>query len=593
MITYEVIVVIVVLIGAVALFISEKLRSDVIGLLILVVLGCAGILAPKDLLAGFGNQAVITIAAMFILSAALMRTGVVSLLGSKMALWSAGSRWRFLFLSLTVICVLSAFINNTPVVVVFIPAVVTVCQRIGASPSKFLIPISFASMLGGSCTMVGTSTNILVSSISEELPNGPGALNLFEFAWVGVPMALAGLAYLFFFSQKFLPARVSLAVTAPPESVKSYVTEIEIGAQSSLIGKTFDAELLKDKGVRVVELIRGDEIFGRDDEAVVTHGDILMARGELRNILALDKQHVNSLASQSTTVDGSVKRVEMTLAEAMVAPNSHVIGRTCRGVRLRSHYGVTAFALLRGGRHHRKKIADTQLGLGDVLLVRGPLSAVEKLRDSEAFVLLEGVHEQVVWRRRAPIAIGTILGVIALAAFNVLPISVLALLGVAVVLLTGVVTPRHAYRSIDWSILVLIAGMIALGHAMESSGAVELFAENMIERAGGLTPHATLFVFYLITMVVTATVSTKASAVLLTPLAVQLAVTLDVSPKPFVMAVAYASSTGFATPIGFQTNLMVLGPGGYLYKDFLKFGLPLCVLIWIVACSLIPLVWPF
>jgi di/tricarboxylate transporter len=586
--TYEIVVVFIVLVSAILLFLTERLRSDVIGLLILVALGCTKVLSPKDLLAGFGNQAVITIAAMFILSAALMRTGVVSSLGNKMAHLSAGNPWRFLLLSMLVVCVLSAFINNTPVVLVFIPAVVTVCRQIGASPSKFLMPISFASMLGGSCTLVGTSTNILVSSLAEE--TSVGALNLFEFAWVGVPMAIAGLIYLVSFSQRYLPKRITLAVTAS-ETVKSYVTEIEIGGGSPMIGKTLGDSLLADAGLRVVELIRGDVVRPLDKATPLECGDILLVRGELKNVLALDLQHAIDVVL--TTADGSPKRAQMTLAEVLIAPNSPIIGRTCREVGLHSRYGVTAFALLRGGKHQRQKIADTQLQLGDVLVVRGKLSAVERLRDSEAFILLEGVHEEVVWRRRAPIAIGVIASVIGLAAFKVLPISILALLGVAVVLMTRVVTPRHAYRSIDWSILVLIAGMISLGHAMQDSGAVDLMARKAIEYAGGIGPHPALFVFYAITMLVTATISTKASAVLLTPLAFSVAQTLGVSPKPFVMAVAYASSTGFATPIGFQTNLMVLGPGGYYYKDFLKFGIPLCFLIWIVACSIIPRVWPF
>jgi len=588
--TYDIVVVFSVLVGAIVLFLTERLRSDVIGLFILVALGCTRVLSPTDLLAGFGNQAVVTIAAMFILSAALMRTGVVSLLGNKMAQWSAGNRWRFLVRSLIVVCILSAFINNTPVVVVFIPAVVTVCRQIGASPSKFLMPISFASMLGGSCTLVGTSTNILVASMAAETALGPPSL--FEFAWVGVPMAIAGLLYLIFLSKILLPERVTLAVTAP-ETIKSYVTEIAVGSESPLIGKRLGDSLLEDAGIRVVELIRGDLIRPLDKATTLESGDILLVRGELKNILALDDHDAVDLVTRETTADGSIKRVQMTLAEVMIAPNSSVIGRTCRGVRLHDRYNVTAFALLRGGKHHRRKIADTQLQLGDVLVVRGEPSAIERLRDSEAFILLEGVHEEVVWLRRAPIALGVIAGVIGLAAFNVLPISIAALLGVAVVLITRVVTPHHAYRSIDWSILVLIAGMIALGHAMQDSGAVDVITRKAIEHAGGVGPHAALFAFYAVAMVVTAAVSTKASAVLLTPVAFSVAQSLGVSPKPFVMAVAYASSTGFATPVGFQTNLMVLGPGGYFYKDFLRFGLPLCALIWIVACSIIPLVWPF
>lgn len=589
----DVIIVCVVLLATIALFISERLKPDVIGLLIMASLGASGVLSPDKLFAGFGNQAVVTIAAMFVLSAALMRTGVVSALGASLTRLSKGNRQRFRTLSLGVVSVLSAFINNTPVVVVFIPAVLSVCRQIGASPSKFLMPIAFASILGGVCTLVGTSTNILVSLISRDLL-GPGfELGMFEFGKVGLPLALVGGVYLYFFSDQLLPERVTLAVAAPAEAMKNYVTEVTVTGEE-LVGKQLSETVLGQKGVSVVELIRGEQIRPLDKKTRLRQSDVLLVRGQVNEILELARHDAVSVIPElSPEGDSSVRQVEMTLFELMIAPTSHAIGRTCRGIRLHAHYGVSAFAIQRNGQHIRRKIADIPLQLGDVLLVRGPMETIESIRGSEAFVVLEGIHEQIVEKRKAPIAMGVIAVVVLLAAVFGFPISVLAWCGVAVLLVTKVVTPRDAYRSIDWSILVMIAGTIALGSAMRDSGAAELIAQGALGAVHGLGPWAVLVVFYFLTNALTSFVSNNATAVLFIPLAISIAAGLGVDPKPFIMAVAFASSACFATPIGYQTNLLVYGPGGYFFKDFVRFGLPLGVIIGAVACLLIPFAWPF
>jgi di/tricarboxylate transporter len=591
---WEIIAVYSILAVAVGLFIGDRLRPDIVGLLILAVLGLLGILKPKDLLAGFGNQALVTIAAMFVLSAGLMRSGMVAALGGKLAELSRGSPKRFLVLSLFAVCFMSAFINNTPVVVVFIPAVLAVCIRLGESPSKFLMPISFASMLGGSATLIGTSSNILVSSLSEEA--GYGAIGMFEFSLLGGVVVVVGMAYLILFSRRFLPARTTIASTLSAEDVKEYITQVRIGAESGLVGKKLAETPLPKAGVRVAELIRGDRIQRLKPDMVLETGDVLLVRGDLNKILELDREHEISITSEmkdGAETGDSVKRVEMTLFELMIAPESRLIGRTCRQIQWNKDYGISVFALQRRGRHHQRDIADLDLRMGDILLVRGTMGALSKLRGNDEFILLEGVRDQVIERHKAPVALAVILAIVGLAAFGVFPISVLAIAGAVALVLGRVLTPRDAYRSIDWPVLILIAGMIALGNAMGKTGALDVAAGALMSSVGSLGAHPTLWIFYFLTAALSLLILNKPAAVLCTPLAILLAQRLGVDAKPFIMAVAFAASTAMATPMGYQTNLLVYGPGGYNYRDFVAFGLPLNLGIGVIACVLIPLIWPF
>ncbi len=589
--TFEIWTVFIILILSVAAFVTERVRHDVIGLLVMVSLGLTGVLTPDELLHGLGNRAVVTIGAMFVLSAALTRTGTVSALGGKLTELSKGSPFRFLAFSLVTVCVMSAFINNTPVVLVFIPAVLTVCTKVGMSPSKFLMPISFASMIGGSCTLIGTSSNILVSSISESA--GEGAISMFAFSQVGIFIVIGGMAYLLLLSFRMLPDRVTIASTLSPEAAKQYVTQVRLGPDSNLLGKTLLDTPFGKSGLSVVELIRGEQIRRLDKQTPLELDDILLLRGDLNDILELDRQHSVTITPGLQQGVGDVKRVEMTLFELMVAPDSNMIGQRCRDVGLREEYDVSIFAIQRRGKHHQKEIGQIELKVGDILLVRGSIEEATRLRESKDFILLEGVHEKREERHKAPIAVATIAAIIIFASFGLFPISVLSLGGVAVVFLARLLTPREVYRSVDWPVLVLIAGMIALGDAMGKSGALDMVAHQLIEAVGSLGPSFTMYIFYLMTAALSLLILNKPAAALMAPLAVILAQQLGVDAKPFVMAVAFAASTAMATPMGYQTNLLVYGPGGYAFKDFVRFGLPLNIFVGIIACIAIPVVWPF
>lgn len=588
---WQVTAVYVILLVTVILFVTDRVRPDIVGLLIISVLGLCGILKPKELLEGFSNQALVTIAAMFVLSAALMRSGLVAALSGKLTELSKGSPLRFLAFALVAVCLMSAFINNTPVVVVFIPAVLTVCNRLGQSPSKFLMPISFASMLGGSATLIGTSSNILVSSMSADA--GYGEIGMFEFSLLGMVIIVVGMVYLILFSHRLLPARTTIASTLPAEDVKEYITQVRIGPGSHLIGRKLADTPLANAGVRVAELIRGERIQRMEKDNPLEEGDVLLIRGDLNKILELERQHEISISTDEKEGDAEVKRVEMTVFELMVAPDSRLIGRTAKDIRFRDEFGVSVFALQRGGRHHQRDITELELKMGDILLVRGTMEALAKLRNFREFILLEGVHDQVIERHKAPVALGTILAIVGLAAFGVFPISVLAIAGAAFLVMSKILAPRDAYRSIDWPVLVLIAGMIALGNAMGKTGALDIAAEGLVQTVGQLGPHVTLWSFYFLTAALSLLILNKPAAVLCTPLGILLAAQLGVEGKPFIMAVAFAASTAMATPMGYQTNLLVYGPGGYNYRDFVRFGLPLNLVIGIIACLLIPVIWPF
>ena len=573
----------------VILFVTDRVRTDIVGLMIVVVLGALGILEPKTLLLGFSNEALVTIAAMFVLSAALMRSGLVRALGGKLAEFSRGSPVRFMIMALSAVCFMSAFINNTPVVVVFIPAVLTVCARLGASPSKFLMPISFASMLGGSCTLIGTSSNILIASYAAGIDFEVG---MFEFTGVGVVIVLVGMSYLLLFSWRLLPNHTTIASTLSADEAKEYITQVSLGPDSDLIGKNLAETPLASAGIKVAELIRGDRVQRLEAEMPLIEGDVLLIRGELNKILELDRQHSISITPDLQEDGSEVKRVEMTLFELMVAPESPLIGQSCRQLGLRQRFDVSVFALQRRGRHHQREIADLELKMGDILLVRGSSEALENLRRKNEFILLEGVHDEVIEPHKAPLALGTILLVVLLAATALAPISVLALGGAAFLVISGVLTARDAYSSIDWSVLVLIAGMIALGTAMDQTGALEIAAEQLYMVTGGWGPNATLWVFYFMAAVLSLLILNKPAAVLCAPLGIELADKLGCNPEPFIMAVAFAASTAMATPMGYQTNLLVYGPGGYNYRDFVFFGLPLNILVGVVASLLIPIIWP-
>ncbi len=597
-----------VLVVMLALFITEKIPKEATALFaifVLLFLSSAGLglhfLSPREAIAGFSNEAVITVGAMFIISAGLMRTGAVGFLADKIIAFSRGRPHRILLLSITAVALSSAFINNTPVVVLFVPIILRVCYQHGLSPSKFLIPISYASILGGTCTLIGTSTNILVSDIASavaahrQIP-GLHKLGMFEMAPVGLPLAVGGLILIMLLAHRLLPDRKTVTSTLADTEQKSFMTELEIQPSGPCVGKTVrEAFLSCYEGLHVLEVIRGEKvIYPPVDEVVLRPGDILLTKGSVNDIVRVQRDRTAVIAPE-LGLDG-VRMTEraFTLAEVVIMPTSQFIGKTIEEVQFKRRYDVNVIAILRKGRHMhiQEKIRRVELAVGDTLLVQGGEDGIAKMRRAENILLLEGIGETVVNPRKAPIALAIIAGVIIGATLNLMPIMVLALFGALLIIITHCLPLKEAYKSLNGSVLVLVAGTIAIGSAMDNTGTAQLYADFMVSVAAPLGPVAVVAALLLLTSLLTELISNNATAVLMTHVAIAAAVGLGYQPMPFVMAVLFGASACYITPIGYQTNLFVYGPGGYRFADYLKLGIPLNVLILFLGSLLIPVVWP-
>ena len=588
----QILIVLAILLASVVLFVTELVPADLVALGIMIGLILTGILTPEEAIAGFSNPALITVAAMFVLSAGLLRTGAVGFIGKKIIQISGKDEKKLLLSILLVVTFISAFINNTPVMMVFLPIILGISYQTEISPSKLLIPTSYATIIGGTCTLIGTSTNVLVSFLIKKY--GFPELKMFEFTQLGIIFAVSGILYIFFIGYHLLPRRASVTGYISGNYIKEYLTEMEIIKGSSLAGKTLSEAIIKKyPEIKILQLIRGEEILWTPlPSLVLKEGDVLLVRGSVTDIVSLyNKDDVELLPDLSS---GEIKFREQnsTLAELVITPNSSLIGRTTRGVGFRNRYGVTVVAIQRHGIHIREKISQIRLRLGDTLLVLGDVDSIVKLRDCEDFLLLEGIEETIIYKDKAPIAIGIMLMVIVLAALDFMSILVLSLLGVMLMILTRCIPLKAAYRSVDMSVMILIAGTIALGTAMEKTHAAELIAHQLISMVGFLGPTAVLSAFYLLTSFLTAVMSNNATAVLLIPIAISTATSLGVNPKPFILAVMFGASADFSTPIGYQTNTMVYGPGGYKFIDYVKVGTPLNILFWILATLFLPYFWP-
>ncbi len=588
----EMYIVLGILAGALILFASEAFTVDVVALLILLSLIGLGILSPDEAVRGFANPAVITIAAMFVLSAGLLRTGALSALAQKVMDYSHGEQLRFTVLLMVTVAVMSAFINNTPVVVIFLPLVLSLANQSDILPSKVLIPLSYGAILGGTCTLIGSSTNLLINSMAEA--HGFPPLGMFEFTRLGAVYVVVGITYIYFIGHRFLPAHGTVTTYATGR-IKEFLTEIAVPADSPLLGSDV-AEVVESFGdeVQVFQLIRGEVIFWPTFHNLkVQEGDAFLIKGEVNPIMSLLRSPSVTLAPGVTgPPEPTAGQREMALAELVINPNSALLGSTLEEVRVPERYGVQVLAIQRHGEHLREKLSQIRLRVGDVLLILGQEGPLSRLANYPDFIVLEEIRDVVVDQRKAWVALSVTGAVVVLAALKLQPIMVLALAGAVLMVITGCISARQAYRSVDKSILVLIAGTLSLGMAMETSGAAEFLATRILDLGGWAGPIFVLSGFYLLTNLLTEVVSHNAAAAMMVPIALSTAGALAVNPRAFLMAVLFGASASFSTPIGYQTNTFVYGPGGYSFKDFLRVGLPLNATLWLVATFLIPVFWP-
>lgn len=590
----EMLIVAAILLLALVLFVTELVPIDLTALVVVGLLILTGVLTPAEGLSGFSHPAPVTVAAMMVLSAGLLRTGAVAKLGQKVSALGGTSEVSQLAVIFPVVALLSAFISNTAAVAMFIPLVLNIAREKNLSPSKMLLPLSYAAILGGACTYIGTSTNIIVGTIYADGARPP--LQMFEFTGLGLVLLGLGAVYMLAIGQRNLPYRPTEASLTEGYRLREYLTELVIRADSPLLEKTLrETDFSRLLDIEVLEIQRGPEklrLFLQDVR--LRRGDILIVKGNLENILKIrDTEGVDILAEVKLS-DRDLKSEDITLAEAVISPDSFLIGRTLKEANFRQRYQATALAIRRHGSQIRDKLGRVRLRVGDMLLVQVRKAILGNLRqDADFMLILEESPGSDFRFSKLPVAILIFLGVIAAAAFQKLDIVLAALLGALLMVLMRCISLRHAYLAVDWRIVILIGGTLALGTAMEKTGTANAIADSLVAWFGALGPVALIAVLYLLTLGMTELMSNNATAALLTPIAISIAHQGGWDPRPFAFCVAFAASCSFLTPIGYQTNTMVYGPGGYRFTDYFKVGVWLSLISWLAATLLIPRIWPF
>ena len=589
--TLEISFVLLLTIAAVVLFVTEKFSTDIVAILVMVVLLVSRVLTPAEGLAGFANTATVTVGAMFVLSAGMFRSGAVNFVGRGLGRLARHSSGLMLFVLMVGVGVLSSFLNNTAAVAILIPVVIVVARRADTSPSKLLMPLSFASMFGGMCTVLGTSTNILASAISEQA--GLGAFGMFEFTKLGVIFFAVGVTYMMTVGRKLVPDHRGRGDLTTSFGLGDYLTDLILQADSKSVGKALEsAPLVKDLGIEVLQIRRGEDTLRPTPETVLCENDVLRIQGNLRTINELKDRAGVAFGMSVKWRDEDLQSTDTRLVEAVVGPSSPLAGKSLAESRLRENFGASVLAVRQHGTLRHSEFENITLMPGDTLLIDVPNDQIEHLTEQRVFLVVSRAGiPRFNWPKAAK-ALAIVVSVVVVAATGLLPIVAAAATGALAMVLSRCISTDEAYGAIEWNVLFLLAGMLSLGAAMEKTGASTMLAEGMVNAVGGFGPIALLAAFFGATMLLTEVMSNNATVALLLPIAITTAHSIDANPRTFMFAVVFAASSSFMTPVGYQTNTMIYGPGQYRFVDFVRVGAPLNLIFWILGVLLIPWFWP-
>ncbi|MEL1222779.1 MAG: SLC13 family permease [Candidatus Neomarinimicrobiota bacterium] len=579
------------------MFVTEMFSIDVTAMILLTILFMLGYLTPSEALSGFSNPAVITIAFLFIISRALQKTRILEYLIVRVRRLADKSILIGRAVYLFTIGVASAVVNNTAIVAIFMPVSIRLAQKYKMSPSKMLIPLSYSAILGGTLTLVGTSTNLLVNSIYVKVP-GVDPMGMFEFFKYGAILMVVGLLYILFIAPMILPSRTSTSSLTKSYRLGGYLTEMRITAESPLNGRTcLERGINKNYDVMVLDILRDNKMITNMIRLTkLKEGDVLFVRGTLENFLRMKEVEKVALLTDEKLTQEELEQEDNVVLECLITDKSDLVGKSLMTSNFRRRFGSFILAIRREGTIVREKIAHVILSAYDTLLVYGPKNKVNELSKTNEFVVLGEVDAELRKQRFWWMTIVVIIGTIALAAFGFMPIVKSAMLGVVILLALKILTPQESYQSINWQVIILISALIPVGIVIQKTGTAGWIAGLISSATESVPsewqPRVLLALIYFITIFLTEISSNAATAIIMTPISIAVAQQMGFDPRAFVFAVAFAASASFITPVGYQTNLMVYGPGGYKFSDYIRVGFPLAFIFWIMAIFILPILWP-